>query len=68
MRNEYMAAENRILRAHLAPRLRLTDPERSTLTEIGKPLGSEALKHLAYIAKPDNPSMEIVNFGTKLKD
>ena len=33
--NEYLAAENRILRAHLPPRLRLSDPERSTLAEIG---------------------------------
>jgi hypothetical protein len=31
LRNEYPAAENRILRAHLPPRLRLTDPEKSTL-------------------------------------
>jgi len=31
LRNEYLAAENRILRAHLPSRLRLTDPERSTL-------------------------------------
>ena len=39
LRNEYLAAENRILRAHLSPRLRLTDPERSTLAEVGKRLG-----------------------------
>lgn len=36
LHNEYLAAENRILRAHLPTRLRLSDPERSTLTEIGK--------------------------------
>ena len=36
LRNEYLAAENRILRAHLSPRLRLTDLERSILAEIGK--------------------------------
>ncbi len=29
LQNEYLAAENRILRAHLPTRLRLTDPERS---------------------------------------
>jgi len=28
-KNEYRAAENRILRAHLPTRLRLSDPERS---------------------------------------
>ena len=42
LRNEYLAAENRILRAHLPARLRLTDPERSTLAEIGKRLGRSA--------------------------
>jgi hypothetical protein len=29
LRNEYLLAENRVLRAHLASRLRLTDPERA---------------------------------------
>ena len=31
LKNEYLVAENRILRAHLPTRLRLSDPERSTL-------------------------------------
>ena len=53
LRNEYLAAENRILRAHLPPRLRLSDPERSTLAEIGKRLGRKLLKDLACVAKPD---------------
>jgi len=53
LRNEYLAAENRILRAHLSPRLRLTDPERSTRAEIGKRLGRKALKDVACVAKPD---------------
>ena len=38
LNNEYLAAENRILRAHLPARLRLSDPERSTLAEIAKRL------------------------------
>src|SRR5262245_15913524 len=41
LRNEYLAAENRILRAHLPARLRLSDPERSTLAEIGKTTRSQ---------------------------
>lgn len=53
LRNEYLAAENRILRAHVPARLRLTDPERSTLAEIGKRLGRKALKDVACVAKPD---------------
>ena len=51
--NEYLAAENRILRAHLPPRVRLSDPERSTLAEIGKRLGRKLLKDVACVAKPD---------------
>jgi hypothetical protein len=36
LKNEYLAAENQILRAHLPARLRLCDAERSTLAEIGR--------------------------------
>jgi hypothetical protein len=43
LRDEYLAAENRVLRAHLSSRLRLSDPERSTLAEIAKRLGRKAL-------------------------
>jgi len=53
LQNEYLAAENRILRAHLPARLRLSDPERSKLAEIGKRLGRKALAHVACVAKPD---------------
>ena len=34
LRNEYLAAENRILRKQVQGRLRLTDGERRTLAEI----------------------------------
>jgi hypothetical protein len=44
LQNEYLATENRILRAHLPARLRLSDPERCTLAEIGKRLGRKRLK------------------------
>src|SRR5262249_46317129 len=53
LQNEYLAAENRILRAYLPARLRLSDPERSTLVEIGKRLGRKALAQVASVAKPD---------------
>src|SRR5437773_8337527 len=53
LQNEYLAAENRILRAHLPARLRLSDPERSTLAEIGKRLGRKALRQVTCVAKPD---------------
>ena len=38
-RNEYLAAENRILRAQLNGRLKLSDTERGVLGEIGHRLG-----------------------------
>src|SRR5215469_6900835 len=53
LRNEYLAAENRILRAHLPSRLRLSDAERSNLAEIAKRLGRKALKDIARVSKPD---------------
>jgi putative transposase len=53
LRNEYLAAENRILRAKLPTRLRLSSPERPTLAEIGKRLGQKALREVACVAKPD---------------
>ena len=53
LQNEYLAAENRILRAHLPTRMRLSDPQCSTLAEIGKRLGRSALQQVACVAKPD---------------
>ena len=53
LQNEYLATENRILRTKLAARLRLTDPERVTLAEIGKRVGRKALREIACVAKPD---------------
>src|SRR5215472_1885939 len=53
LQNEYLAAENRILRAHMPARLRLSDPERRTRAEIGKRLGRKALAKVACVAKPD---------------
>ena len=53
LKNEYLAAENRILRAHLPARPRLSDSERATLAEIGKRLGRKALSQVACVAKPN---------------
>jgi hypothetical protein len=53
LRNEYLIAENRILRAQLPTRLRLSDPERATLAEIAKRLGRKALREVTQVAKPD---------------
>ena len=53
LRNEYLVAENRILRNQIQGRLRLTDGERRSLAEIGKRLGKQALDEIASIVKPD---------------
>ena len=53
LRNEYLVAENRILRNQIQGRLRLTDGERRTLAEIGKQLGKRALDEVASIVKPE---------------
>ncbi len=52
-RNEYLAAENRIIKAQLKGRLRLSDEERGVLGEIGHRLGRKALSDIASIARPD---------------
>jgi hypothetical protein len=53
LRNEYLAAENRILKAQLKGRLRLSDAERATLGEIGHRLGRKVLGEVANVARPD---------------
>ena len=53
LRNEYLVAENRILKAQIKARLRLSDAERATLAEIGHRLGRKALEEVAATAKPD---------------
>jgi hypothetical protein len=42
LRNEYLAAENRILRAQVQGRLLLSDAEKATLAEIAYRLGRKA--------------------------
>src|ERR1700681_3644971 len=53
LRNEYLAAENRILRGQLKGRLRFSDAERAKLGEIGRRLGRKALGAVANAALPD---------------
>jgi putative transposase len=51
--NEYLAAENRIIKAQLKARLKLSDAERGVLGEIGHRLGRKVLADVATIARPD---------------
>src|SRR5438876_9960103 len=53
LRNEYLAAENRILRAQIKGRLCLSEGEKATLAEIAHRLGRKALAEVAVAAKPD---------------
>jgi putative transposase len=53
LRHEYLVTENRLLRAQIKERIRLSDGERKTLAEIGKRLGKQALEEIAPIVKPD---------------
>ena len=53
LRNEYLAAENRILKSQVKGRLLLSDTDRTTLAEIGHRLGRKALEDVANSAKAD---------------
>jgi putative transposase len=56
LRNEYLVAENRILKAQIKGRLLLSDAERITPAEIGHRPGRESLEEVAVSAKPDTIS------------
>ena len=53
LRNEYLLAENRILRNQIQGRLRLNDSERKSLAEIGARLGRKALDQVTTLVKPE---------------
>src|SRR5690349_20052665 len=53
LRNEYVAAENRILKAQIKGRLLLSQEEKATLAEIAHRLGRKALEEVASTAQPD---------------
>lgn len=53
LRNEYLVTENCVLKNQIKGRLRLTDPERTSLAEIGKRLGRRALEDVAQIVRPE---------------
>jgi transposase len=52
-RNEYLAAENRIMKAQFKGRLKLSEAERGALSEIGYRLGGKVLAEIATVARPD---------------
>ena len=52
-RNEYLAAENEIMRSKIQEPIQLNKEERIRLAEIGKRIGLKALKDVATIVKPE---------------
>ena len=53
LRNEYLAAENEILKSKLQGRPRFNDEERVRLATLGKQLGRKALHDVGSIVKPE---------------
>jgi hypothetical protein len=53
LRNEYLTAENRILKTKVKGRLILSEGEKATLAEIAHRLGRKALEVVASTAQPD---------------
>jgi putative transposase len=53
LRNDYLVAENRILRHQIDGRVQLTDRERKALAELSAELGTRALEAIATVARPD---------------
>jgi len=53
LRNDYLMAENRILRHQMNGRVQLTDNERQELAALGAKLGKQALQEIATLAKPE---------------
>jgi hypothetical protein len=61
IRNEYLAAENRILKAKLPKPVQFNDGERIQLAKIGKRMGLKALKEISYIVKPETIKSECIS-------
>ena len=53
LRNEYLAAENEILKSKIEKPLRFNDHERIRLAKIGKQIGLKALKEISCIVRPE---------------
>jgi transposase len=52
-RNEYLLAENRVLRGRVKNRIHFADPERISLAKAAKPLGRSVLAKIATLVSPD---------------
>jgi hypothetical protein len=68
LRNDYLMAENRILRNQIDGRVQLTDSDRKELAEIGTKLGKKALAEIATVATPDTIQAWNRKFADKQAD
>ena len=68
LRNEYLAAENRILRGQLKGRLKFSDAERAKLGEIGRRLGRNADRFCQTSCRTFLTFMSCSNYGANLKE
>ena len=53
IRNEYLAAENKILKSKLKKPVQFNNYERIQLAKIGKGMGLKALKEVSCVVKPE---------------
>jgi putative transposase len=63
LRNEYLAAENRIVRSQIKGWPLLSEREKVTLAEIAHRLGRKALKDVARDCSAANDSVAFALFG-----
>jgi len=68
LRNEYLAAENRILRAQIKGRLLLSDAEKSTLSEIAHRFGRKAVGRTKSAIKPARMRSDVHKFGNRCRE
>jgi hypothetical protein len=64
LRNEYLAAENEIMRSKIPGRVLMTNSERKRLAELGHKLGREVLADVAAIAAIVKPETILTWYPT----
>ena len=67
LKNEYLVAENRILKTKVKGRLVLFEAEKATLAEIAHRLGRKALEEVAATAQPGERE-SLANLGHRISD
>ena len=66
--NEYLAAENHILKSQIKGRLRLSDGERATLAGMAKRLGRKSLQEIACLQQEGRRVYTPVDWEAQIGD